>query len=399
MKTIKLIMALVMMLCFSYSAVSLGIAPSSVDVIFEPNGQKDIKLKIVNTDNTDFQAMIYAEGELAKYITINSPVVDFSAGEKEKSVDYHLNLPSDLEKQGITSTDIVIRQIPKAKEGAGTTISTSVAVISKLKVMVPYSGKYIEARLFVSNFKIGKESSFSVELNNLGTEDITDCRISIDILGPANNVLASLMSDEISLAPKQKKLIPVAWTPELNPGAYTAVATVIYPGKSIELREWFTLGEPEIVVQSISVDKFKLGGIGKLDMLLKSNWNLPMKDAYADVKIKDKGTTYAEFKTANTNIEPLGKQILSAFWDTSKVLAGKYNLEAAVHYLDKTTVTTFDIFVEIDKISAMPSGQVIMATEEKKNGIEKTVYILAALVAILIAFNAWMYFKKIRKQN
>jgi hypothetical protein len=57
----------------------------------------------------------------------------------------------------------------------------------------------------------------------------------------------------------------------------------------------------------------------------------------------------------------------------------------------------FDILVEYDKITATLAGRVIGVEEEEKPAVLKSIYILIFLVLILIAFNIFIYFKKLRK--
>ena len=95
-----------------------------------------------------------------------------------------------------------------------------------------------------------------------------------------------------------------------------------------------------------------------------------------------------------------GKGKLEAYWNTEKVIPGSYNLKIILNYAGQTTEDVFDILVDYNKITAALAGRVVGAIEEEpKEGMElkKTVYILITIVVLLVIFNTYIYFKKIRK--
>jgi len=394
---LKPILLIIVIIVLANQSYALGIAPSHIDVIFEPGLEKTIQLKVINNVHKDFDAVVYAEGELAEYIIIENPTISLSKDEDSKIISYKVKLPQSLEKQGMHEAKVVVREIPKETKGE-TTITANLAVVSKLKVMVPYKGKYAEIKLFVTNFKQNKESNFAVEVRNLGTEDILEAKAIIDIYGPLNNKLATITSNKASVKSRDKEILIAKWTPKLRSGSYYAVATLIYDELNTKDKKSFTIGTLELDIISISVTDFKLGGIAKFDILVENNWNMEIPDVYAETSVKDdKEKVYTQFKTASVDIPAFGKQELNAYWDTAKVIPGAYKFDIVLKYLNQKTEKVFDIMVEYDKITASLAGQVIGVEEEEKPALVKSVYILIFLVVILIIFNIVIYFKKIRK--
>ena len=394
---LKPILLIIVFAVLASQTYALGIAPSHVDVIFEPALEKTIQLKVINNAHKDFDAVVYAEGELAEYITINEPMIKLLKDQDSKIISYKIKLPQSLEKQGLHEASIVVREIPKITKGE-TTITASLAIVSKLKVMVPYKGKYAEIKLFVTDFKQNKESNFAVEVRNLGTEDILEAKAVIDIYGPLNNKLETVTSNEASVKSKNKEILIAKWTPKLGPGNYHAVATLIYDELNTKDEKSFTIGTLELKIISISVTDFRLGGIAKFDILVENNWNMEIPNVYAETTVKDnKGKIYTQFKTASVNIPAFGKQELNAYWDTAKVIPGAYKFDIVLNYLNQKTEKIFDIMVEYDKITASLVGKAIAVGEEEKPAVLKSIYILIFLVVILIIFNIVIYFKKIRK--
>jgi len=382
---LKPILLIIVFIVLASQCYALGITPSHVDVIFEPGLEKTIQLKIINDGYKEFDALVYAEGELAEYITINDPVISLSKDQDSKIISYKVNLPQSFEKRGVHSADIVIREIPKETKGK-TTITASLAVASTLRVTVPYEGKYAEIRLFAPKFKQGKESNFSIEVRNLGTEKILEAQAVIEIYNPLKNKIATITSNKVSIKSKEEKILTASWTPDVGSGNYYAVATLIYDKLNTMDEKLFTVGKLSPEIMSISVSDFKLGGIAKFDILVKNDWNEELKNVFAETAVKDKkGEIYTSFKTISLNIPAFGSQEFNAYWDTSKVIPGTYNLDIILNYLGEKTEKVFDIFVEYDKIRVSPIGQVI--GEQEKPGLLKSVNTLTFLVIISIIVN------------
>ena len=78
---LKPILLIIVILVLASQTYALGIAPSSSDVIFEPGLEKTIQLKVINNVHKDFDAVVYAEGELAEYIIIGNPTISLSKNE------------------------------------------------------------------------------------------------------------------------------------------------------------------------------------------------------------------------------------------------------------------------------------------------------------------------------
>ena len=212
-------------------AKALEIFPSQEDVMFEPNLEKTIKIKIIKELGSELTVFLYAEGPLEEYISFSETPVHLSAQEESKLVSYAIKMPAIMENQGITETNIVARALPKKAAGT-TTIGASIVVVSKLRLIVPYSGKYAEVKLAVPSFKQNQEANFAVEIKNLGTEDIISAQAVIDIYDPLNNKLGTAKSTTYTIRTKKKMLIEIPWLAALQLGSYRAVLTLIYDEKN-----------------------------------------------------------------------------------------------------------------------------------------------------------------------
>ena len=85
---LKPILLIIIILVLANQCYALGITPSHVNVIFEPSLEKTISLKVMNDNKKEFQALIYAEGELAEYITIENQKISLSKNQDSKIISY-----------------------------------------------------------------------------------------------------------------------------------------------------------------------------------------------------------------------------------------------------------------------------------------------------------------------
>lgn len=395
--TIVLIFCLV-----STTSLALGIVPSHEDVNFESGQEKTMKIKIIKEVDAEYDVLLYAQGPLENNIFFKENVVELKKGEDGRIIEYTLSMPESVDKQGVLETSIIAKQVPKKGDGR-TVITAGVSVVSKLRLVIPYSGKYSEVRLVVPIFKQNEETNFAVEVKNLGTEDIISAQAIIDIYGPLNNKLATVKSGSQTIRTKDKAIIDVAWKATLPSGTYKAKLTVVYDERNAIDEEDFNIGVRDLRIDDISVNNFKLGGIAKFEILVSNEWNLPVDGLYADFQVMNKeNTIYTQSRTAQTSIPSFGKGTLEAFWNTELVTPDRYKLKIILHGLDLQTEKMFDILVENNKITTSLTGEVILGSGETDNdkgdsGIEKTVYILVGVVLMLVLFNGYIYFRKIRK--
>ncbi|MBN1503012.1 hypothetical protein JW930_05700 [Candidatus Woesearchaeota archaeon] len=394
----KILLLCTIIVLFPLLVNGLGVVPSSEEILYKPGEQLEMQLKILNNNKRDFKVMLYAEGELSESIEFNQQLIEFTESIDSKIVSYTINMPEQLESKGPHEIRTVIREIPDEQDTKGTQVSASIAVVSKLIIFVPYEGKYAEAKLFVGNFDTGKSSNFVVEVNNLGEEDILEVKAIIDIYSPLNMKLATLKSDSKSVPSKNKELLSINWLPELEPGTYLAVATVLYDEKTTKDEKPFNIGTYMIDIVDISVSHFKLGSIAEFDILLENKWNQKMSGIYADVYVKGKNDKiYTKYTSSSVDIEPQAKQQIKAYWNTEKVNVGDYKLEIDLHYLDKVTKKLFDIYVSLDEIRTSLAGRVIESSDRIEDKMPRSILILSILVTVLVAINVYLIIKRNKK--
>lgn len=400
MKTKHIILLMIAMILIASNVMGIGISPGSKVINFEPSQEQDISFKVLNNEKKEMRVLLNTEGELAQYITLSNILIDFKATEESKEFTYKIKLPSQIEKPGTHSAEIIALELPTTAEQPGTYIKARIGVVSRLDVQVPYPGQYAEAKLSISKAQVGESTTFIVKVFNYGTEYIKSAQASIDILGPTNELITTLQTN--GLAVKAKDIREVTTTYQFqNPGRYHAIARLRYDGKITRDEKTFSIGNVAIELVNVEVKNFRLEGIAKFDLLLENKWNDIINNVYAEIRIRDKvGNELGNFKSVSTNIPALAQETVVAYWDTENVKSDQYDATITINYEDgKKTEKQFKADVSIDSIrlSAIDgTGQIISSEGEIFSSS-----IIALLIGVLIIINiAWfIYFKRRLKKK
>ena len=373
------------------SAQALGVIPSNHQKTFEPQGTYEYQIKVVSDDITK-QVVVYSEGALTEYISIDKTYLTFKEGEKEQFITIKIKQPRSFEKQGLLEEKIIVRDVSANQGQVGATLS----VISKFSLLVPYENSYAETKLYVSDFSQEKKSNFVIEINNLGLEDITNAHAFIKIINPyTNQVLTTINSEELRIPKKTKKHVTLPWTPSIPNGMYQAIATTTYNDKSSTHEKTFFIGSESISTETITVNNFQLGGIAKFNLLLKNEWNLPLENVHAIITIKQGTTTYESSTTQSITLDSLESKLVNGYWDTNKVIPGSYDLEVKLYYNDKITSKTFPIVVKQNSIDTGFTANVVKEGGQELN----PTYLLILLVIIVLIINIILFKKLFKKKK
>ena len=366
---------------------SLGVVPSRKTITFEPNLEKNIKLKLMDING---KVSVYTEGDLKPYIELDKSFYNI---QESGVISYTLSLPETLDEPGNHLGKIIIRSIPEDFSGE-TSVGASVEVVSKLNVFVPYKGRFAEAKLHMPTFERGKTTSFVVEVENLGDEDITDALVFVDILGPFGDKIKTLKSKEGRIASKKTRRFLIEWTPDVQSGEYKAKATVVYGEENVFDEKNFKIGEPDVNIVSLSAGEYELGGIAKFDILVESKWNRPMENVKGEIAVVKEREVLTRSETPEKTLPAYGKQKLSTYWETKKAGVGEYELDTRVNYLNKKKERKFDIQIKPNEIVVQsPTGKI---TEGGESFFDKYYQLIIVIILIIVVvLNVYM-FRKMR---
>ncbi len=392
-KGLVALLTILLALCLVPVNVSaIGVTPGRTTVDFEPSLEKTVTFTIINNEHKEFRALIYAEDDLKDYITAEKNIVEFSETDDSKPFTYKVKLPEKIEKPGDHWAKIVVMEMPSEAEEGEQIVMATTAVIHQLRVRVPYPGKYADLDLVIHEAEPNETVTFFVKIYNLGTENIYKASATIDILGPTNERISIIESEEIAVDSKKTGEIIVPWKANVNPGMYHAVVTVNYDEKVASIGKNFGVGTLRIEVIDIKVRSFVLGGIAKFEINVENKWNQKISSVYAEMIINDlEGDQVASFKSASVDVEALKRSTLYAYWDTEGVEKGTYEGRLILHYAGKTTEKMLKAYIELESITTEIVGvtaRAITTKGERGPGVD----VLVPIVIILIMINVGWFF-------
>jgi hypothetical protein len=369
---------------------SIGLAPAKSDISYT-TAEQPSSFRIL-AETFPAKVLITTEGELGEYIRLEKESMIING--PETRISFNVKLPENL-PPGERKGNIVVLEVPKDSGGQNNVVAT-IAIMHLVKVDVPYPGKYVTGKAFITNTKVDSPIEFTVALMNYGNEKVNSAKASIVIRGPTNEEIASFSTDEKSIEPNREITLNGVWnTP--NAGNYNAEITVEYDGNTFDLDQGFNVGDLELAIEDIKVNNFKIGQIAKLDIYLRNKWNKPMK-VEGRVEIFKKGKMISSFNTVPIDINEKSANIMEAYWNTEGMEVGEYDISVKAMYDSKVSERSFSSIVSIDNIQVKEyvSGKVT-----KDRDSNRTTLLIAAVI-VLIGLNIALFVyinKKLRILN
>jgi len=393
---ILLVMAILMP-----SAQAIGVTPGMKTIDFSPGLKQTAEFTILNNEHKRFNALLYVEDELKDYVKLDKTIIEFTEEMNSQSYTYTIELPREIEEPGDHFARIIIMELPPDMgiEGGKTKVLGTVAVAHLLKVKVPFPGKFAKTELRVIESEPGEVTTFYVKGYNLGEQDIANAVASIDILGPTNEKIVTLESESKSIKSKTTEEFIIPWEADVNAGMYHAVVTLRYDDRIARMEKNFGVGNLRIDLRGVTVKDYRLGGVAKFNIDIESKWNEKIAGVYGEIDIMDpNGDIIANFKSASTDIEPLGRATIYAYWDTEGVEKGTYKALLTLHYSGQVTETELEVTLNFDSIDTrIPglAGAVVQVTGEGALAIDPSILVL---ITVLVGINGgwFFYFRKRR---
>ncbi|MFH1849774.1 MAG: hypothetical protein ABH879_06325 [archaeon] len=396
-KNIMLLLA-ILLVCLP-GARSIGVTPGRTTIDFEPDLHKTVSVSVINNENKDFAASIYAKGELAEYVTLSTDQLRFTAEEGTRDFTYEVNLPKKVREPGTHLVEIVVRETGDFKGDDPVSIGAMVAVVSQLQINVPYPGKFLRIRLHITEAQVGKKVQFKIPVSNLGDEGIESARATVIIYDPDGNEVARVDGAPLSLDAKMRSELFIDWLADVGPGMYRAAVVVEYDGQRVVQEGVFLVGDFFLKPLDISVENFRLGAIAKFNILAENVGNIKIADATSRIILNDgEGRSVADIISRPVEIPPLAKREMYAYWDTETVGRGLYEGKVVLSYKDKQAERQIRTQVEEDSIQVEIigiTGRVISAG--KPEGGPGT---LKIIIGVLVIMNVlWMAYFRLRRQQ
>ncbi len=388
------VLAFGFLLLFAVQVQALAMGPARVEYIFKPGMSGEFTLKVIENAGEQTSIVMYAEGDLAEYITDISPSNFTLKAQETKDVVYKFRLPESLPKYGRNETLVIAKTAALQRQRFGQFIA-SVAIGHQWWVHVPYPYKYAEAIVRSENIPLSvildrQPAFFDVRITNLGSEDLQTA-LTFEIRNSEGKILKKFAPRNNPLALRESKIEEFDWLPDnpdaIRPGVYSAIATVEFGGdKPTKNDSGFKIGTVSIVPQSIESEGIYSEEIGKIKITLESLWGNPIQGVYSDAYLLEEGGSSVLKKTSlsNTiNIDSWSKGLVEVFLDTGGIPPKTYDLNVVSYF---GTAHASKIF----KLEIKPKRET--PTEPKPEGDNSQLYLLGVIGALFVIILALAYF-------
>lgn len=345
------VLALILMFCRIGSA-ALGISPAIVELDFVPGGEQEITYFIIS-DQPDKEIEIYANGDLAKYVTL-SKESNIGAG----TFTLNIKFPDEIEIPGEHRIGVGVREKAPEESFLGTRIDIS----GHIAVYAPYPGKYVEAGLNVPDGNVDDQIPIETHVINRGKESL-DINVNVGFFSEDRKMVFYMPFKPVFLESGQDRYFrKFLDTAGFRAGNYLAEAVINY-GEEVRVNKTFRIGSLFVNVTNFT-NEMRQGGIQKFHVGIESKWNGDLNEVFADVNISN-STWDIGFRTPSVELKPWEEGILEGFLDTTG-LEGKYNSNIELHYSGEKSYTSGELIVkeaglEINYIIIGMTAIIIMA--------------------------------------
>ncbi|RMD67609.1 hypothetical protein D6817_01105 [Candidatus Pacearchaeota archaeon] len=352
------------------ASAALGISPALKEFNFEPG--KTITLNYrVTSDKPDQEIELVVGGDLADYVTLDKKKLvgggDFSAT---------IRLPEKIDKPGWHAISIGAHELPSEQKFIGTSIN----IDAKVKIFVPFPGKYIEPRLNIPNGNVNTKIPVELEVINRGTQDLTITPTIRFIFLAENKEVEKFEFKPLEIKSGQKNYFrKFLDTTGFAGGNYLAKADIDYSGEQTSINTTFIVGTLFVEIVDFTHELNKSDSLEKFEINVRSNWGEKIEGVFAEVNISNSSSSEF-FRTSPTDLEPWGKGVLEWFLDTRK-MSNEYNVKVKLRYAGKESEKEGTLrIMEIEKRSLFDNQYLVYG------GIAAVGFVL--ILALIIVFFA-----------
>lgn len=393
-------LGLILLLVFAVNAAALAMGPARVEYIFKPNMSGSFKLYVTENAGEETDIVMYAEGDLAQYITdISPPNFTLKPGQRQEVI-YSFQMPESVPKFGRNETLVIAKTGTLGRKRFGQFMAV-VAVGHQFWVHVPYPYRYAEAAIKTENVAIGiieqkQPVFFDVRITNLGSEDLNTI-LNFEILSPDGRSIKRFPPRTDSIAKVDTKIEQYDWLVDDNttikPGIYKARVRLEYGGDKPYIDESeFKIGSVIVVPKSIEHDDIHVGEVGKIKVILDSLWGNVIPGVYSIGYLFEEGTTSPSVGQTSTSssmdMSPWSTASVEFFLDARTLKAKTYDLNV-VSYFGSARAS------QIFKVDIKPKVEAPVPKQEPSK-TESTIYLFAIIAALLIVVIAltFLVFRK-----
>lgn len=397
MNNLRAIYFVLLAILLASGVSAIGITPGGTTIDFEAGATKEIDFTIINSEGQNMEIIILVQGELNQSVSLSEVSFVMRPEEKEKKVRATITLPARLEP-GTREAEIVVIQLPTKSETSGAFVGAAVGVTKKIRVNVPYPGKYAEADFSVIGPDSSGEVHFVLPVISRGEMDLARVRADIEIYNSFGEVVDRVSTAQIEVPSGQRKELAVKWSADVTAGNYRAVATLVYDEETRKLEKQFAVGQRRLELKEVRVNDFSLGEIAKFEIMVENSWGELIRDAFAEMSIYGaNGQAIAELKSPNYDLPPLENKLMTIFWDTAGIKKGVYDSSIVLNFGEYSEQHELELEVSDSSINVIGAGYVISADSSGGSGMSSglvTILVTAIVVLLLVNLLWFIYFRK-----
>lgn len=393
---LKLFFIFAMTIFLASGVFALGVTPGRTTFNFEPGSEKSFSFFILNSEDKDFGVSIIVEGDLKNYLTLSENSFNMYSDEPDKKIQANLSLPFWL-SPGLHVLKIFVLE-KNSEEGGSTKLGAVVGVVTEVNVFVPYPGKYLDVGINVVGPNENGGIDFVIPVVNRGSENISNASAVLEVFDLKGSKIETINTNHVGVPQSQRRELVGRLLDEIPLGKYNLSASIFYDGNVLKFNRLFVVGEPILDLRELRVSEFRLGGIAEFNMLVENNWNEPIKNAYAKMKIYGaNGGVLAEFSSPIQDVPALGSAVFTSYWDSVGVQKAVYDSAVSLVYEEKTSEKRFKLDVQDNQINIIGVSYVISKGEKIAIDIGGIILLLVSAIVILVVVNA-LWFLLLRKK-
>ncbi len=350
-------------------ALAIGIGPSQTKISFEPELETIKSINIFNNDKIDFVADITISGEMANFLSLQENMISFSSSDDKKELPIIISLPKDL-PPGIHIGKIEIQQRPISSSG---TLTTLLTITHDVIIEVPKHGKYLKETITQNNQDV------KITIKNIGLKEIKQLDVTNTFSNSSETIVFT--NSKNNFLSEEEFIIPINLN--LSDGVYKHDLTIFYDELNKTYSKNIMIGKITAKIENITFEKFELGKINPINVLVSSNWNQEL-NLKIEAEVVSNGEIIQTISSSNFIIKDSASTII--FWDTTNLKAGQYEISFKIIYEEEVLSTEKYDFV-LDK-------EVISFAKKKQFN-----YNILLIAIILVIISVLLFFVKSTKKK
>ena len=352
---------------------SIGVGPAFNTLEYQPNTIQSDYLKVYNTEDKEFYAVLSVEGGLKEYLILDDTQIYIPSNEDFKRIYYHVQYP-ELEP-GSYQTRIRIIETPQNVEGESVIIA-ALGVSHKIGLEVSAYGKYLKISFVV------EDKTLKVTLDNIGEEDVEQVDIEFTLTDDKQSLVYEETASNINVGQKQ---IITRNLKKVEDGVYQALLNVTYDGINKIIKQEIAIGQIIVTINSMDIADFEIGDIAKIDLEVENKWNRELNNLNLEMEVVRNNKIYGSYKSEDFNLAPNSKKTISAYWDTQDKPVGDYDAHFTVNYAGKKAEQSFILTLGEEKVTA---------AKPKEFNWLIPISIIAVIMLIVVILLLVRYFKQ-----